>query len=70
MSKVRPHPVEGTFQMQNTARRLKVVVSADGPGTVSGAGALLLVTVLPNASWTMTVTAGVIDCVDVVFVGC
>jgi hypothetical protein len=28
--------------MQNTARRLKIVVSADGPGIVSGAGALLL----------------------------
>ena len=42
MSKVRPHPAEGTFQMQNTARRPKIAVSCDGPGIVSGAGALLL----------------------------
>ena len=42
MSKVHPHPVDGTFQMQNTARRLKIVVSADGLGIGSGAGAPLL----------------------------
>ncbi len=37
-----PLPVEGTFQMQNTARRAKIAVSDDGQGTVSHAGALLL----------------------------
>ena len=37
-----PLPVEGTFQMQNTARRAKIAVSDDGQGIVSHAGALLM----------------------------
>ena len=35
-------PGEGTFQMQNTARRVKIAVSGDGRGIVSQAGALLV----------------------------
>jgi DDE family transposase len=42
LSKVRPHPAEGTFQMKVTARRPKITVSADGKGIVSGGGTLLL----------------------------
>ena len=42
MSKVHPHPAEGTFQMKVTARRPKITVSADGSGIVSQGGALLL----------------------------
>jgi len=37
-----PHQTEGTFQVNNTARRPKITVSADGRGLVSQAGALLL----------------------------
>ena len=33
---------EGTFQVQNTVRRAKITVSADGTGLVSQAGVLLL----------------------------
>jgi hypothetical protein len=42
LSKVISGRAEGTFQMQNTARRPKIAVSADGTGIVSHAGALLL----------------------------
>ena len=42
MSKVHPHPAEGTFQMKVTARRPKITVSADSSGIVSQGGALLL----------------------------
>jgi len=37
--------------MQNTARRHKVTVSADGVGTVSHAGALLLTEVVRLTGW-------------------
>jgi hypothetical protein len=37
-----PHQTEGTFQVNNTARRPKIMVSADGQGLVSQSGALLL----------------------------
>ena len=37
-----PRRAEGTFQVNNTARRTKITVSADGRGLVSQAGALLL----------------------------
>ena len=36
-----PVRAEGTFKMQNTGRRPKIVVSNDGNGIVSQAGALL-----------------------------
>ena len=42
MSKVRPHPAEGTFQVKITARGAKIAVSADGRGLMSQAGAVLL----------------------------
>src|SRR5690349_834938 len=38
----RPVRVEGTFQVENSARADGVVVSADGRGLVSPAGAVLL----------------------------
>ena len=37
-----PHQTEGTFKVNNTARRTKITVSADGTGLVSQAGGLLL----------------------------
>jgi hypothetical protein len=37
-----PRRAEGTFQVNNTARRPKITVSADGKGLVSQAGGLLL----------------------------
>ena len=37
-----PHQAEGTYPVQNTARRPKITVSADGKGIVSQAGTLLL----------------------------
>src|SRR6267154_1134680 len=37
-----PRRGKGTFQVNNTARRPKITVSADGQGLVSQAGALLL----------------------------
>jgi hypothetical protein len=37
-----PRRAEGTFQVNNTARRAKITVSADAHGLVSQAGALLL----------------------------
>src|SRR6202034_635753 len=37
-----PLPVEGTFQVNNSARGTRVAVSADGRGLVSQAGAVLL----------------------------
>ena len=42
MSKVLSAPRQGTFQVNNTARRPKITVSADGQGILSQAGALLL----------------------------
>ena len=46
MSKVLSVPAEGIFQMQNTARRPMITVSADGSGIVSQAGGLLLTSAL------------------------
>ncbi len=37
-----PPPAEGTFQVKNNARSTKVIVSSDGKGLVSQAGAVLL----------------------------
>jgi DDE family transposase len=49
LSKVHPHPAEGTFQMKVTASRPKIAVSADGSGIVSQGGALLLTQALRAA---------------------
>ena len=38
-----PHRAEGTFQVNDTASRPKITVSADGQGLVSQAGTLLLI---------------------------
>jgi hypothetical protein len=38
----RSHETEGTYPALNTARRPKIIVSADGKGLVSQAGLLLL----------------------------
>ena len=57
MSKVRPHPAEGTFQMKVTARRPKITVPDDGSGIVSQAGALLLTQALRTTGLDRGLTA-------------
>jgi hypothetical protein len=53
-----PHQTEGTFHVNNTARRPKITVSADGRGLVSQAGALLLAEAARVTGLGQALTAG------------
>ena len=58
MSKVLSAPAEGTFPVNNTARRPKIIVSADGSGILSQAGAVLLAKTLHVTGLDRQLSAG------------
>jgi hypothetical protein len=58
LSKILSAPSRRHFPAKNTACRPKIIVSADGPGLVSQAGALLLTQVLQVTGLERELSAG------------